>query len=108
MIEKILSYHVTTNDTIVVTDQSAYFLWMLLSVTSTGGGTNWTFKVQNKETPPKAIVALTLSSPGNAQDVKGGIFDPPEPIIMMNGIEIVTAAGTPGILDVWITFLTNE
>jgi hypothetical protein len=63
-------------------------------------GTSWTFQIRDKAATPSILLSGTLALPGDGLPVKVH-FD--ESLYMDAGIDIVTA-GTPGVVDVWLTY----
>lgn len=95
----------TTNATTNFVDQSIYVVQLLLSCQDAGSG-GWTLRIQDRATPPAILLpTYTISKPTD-----GAVFLKKFDygIYMQDGIDFVTAIGSPGILDVWLAFDAPE
>jgi len=98
--EQFYSTHITTAATTTVTSTTCYISTIVVSCSN--AGTSYTLRIQDKAGTPKILVpTTTLTVPSTGAPNVSLLWD--EPIIMTSGIDIITG-GTPGVVDVWITY----
>jgi len=92
-------YHITTNTT--NTPVAANTTLYGVTINTSNAGTAWTLTIKDKEgTPAFFISALTLATTQNPT-----FFPVPLPgLVMIGGIDIVTAGTTPGVVDLDIAY----
>ncbi len=89
---------ITTSVATVVTAAGCSVSSIVIAVAD--AGTSWTFLIRDKASPAKILVPLTtLAVPTTPTPV---IIHFDDPIVMEGGIDVVTA-GTPGVVNVWVT-----
>jgi hypothetical protein len=93
------SVHITTAGTTTVTSSTAFVSTIVISCSN--GGTGFTIRIQDKGSTPKVLVQpITLSVPATGTNLSQTVE---EPLVMTGGIDIITG-GTPGVVDVWISY----
>ena len=92
------AFHITTAATTTVTSSDAYVASIVVSTSAVG--TAFVAKVQNKEGTPKILIPALASSAVGYQTL---IATQGAPIYMKGGIDIVST-GTPGVIDVFVTY----
>lgn len=92
------AYHITTAATTTVESSDCYLVDILVVTSAVGTGFN--AKVQNKEATAKILIPASAGAVGT-QSVMINHKD--GAILMKGGIDIITA-GTPGVIDVFVTY----
>jgi hypothetical protein len=88
--------HITSSGTITPFAGTCKISQIVITVTT--AGTTWTIKIQNKEATPKV---LYINS-GTGVLVGTTVITLNVSALMVGGVDIITA-GTPGIMDVFIS-----
>jgi len=99
--EQFYAAHITTAATTTVTSTTCYVSTVVISCSN--AGTTYTIRVQDKSGTPKILIPTTaaLTVPTTGVPNVSLLWD--EPILFTGGIDIITA-GTPGVVDVWLTY----
>ena len=103
MQEYLKKLHITTNATTTVIDKSVYLTRVIIAMVNTG--TTWTIGITDRGSPATYVVPPV--EPDKAVDATGRAWAPEQPILMENGINVVSAGGTPGNANIWIWYKTQ-
>lgn len=91
------SAHLTSKATTNVISSTVYLMNLVVCVSD--NGTAMSVTVQNKESPPKKVYFVQISTLGVSQP-----FTPEVPILMTDGIDIVIGGTTAGVVDIFMTY----
>ena len=95
-----VQFHITSATTTTVVSSDAYIASIVISTSAVG--TAFVCKAQNKEGTPKILIpALAASAVGTQTLLAGGGRE--GAILSKGGIDLVST-GTPGVIDVFITY----
>lgn len=94
------TFHIPDSAVHNVTDKTAYLLDAIISIPNEGA--NWTFGIRDKQVPAMYAIPPTILAKETNVAIKSS--DLKRPMLMQGGIDIVTAGGTPGAVDVWIWY----
>ena len=97
--QEVYGGNISTSGTTPLVNESCYIAGIIISVSNPG--TSWSIKIQDRSTPPSAIVPPTVLSatvPAQNPWVIDLIDCRPN---MFGGVDLV-AIGTPGVIDVWV------
>lgn len=93
------SVHLTTNTTTTPTAATAYI--SVVAITNEVGGTTSTVTIQDKQgTPLKLVSGLATTALTTAPTT----FTFNTPVIMVGGIDIITAGAVAATIDVWVNY----
>jgi hypothetical protein len=92
------AYHLTTAATTTVVSSDAYLVSLVITTSAVGTGFN--AKVQNKEGTAKILIPATAGAVGTQSLI---LSHKEAAIYMKGGIDIITT-GTPGVIDVFVTY----
>jgi hypothetical protein len=96
---------ISTSATTPVVNQGCTVSGINISVESPG--TSWKFKLQDRAVPPFVLAPETvLAAQSTPQTLYQNFND--NPVFMEGGIDVVTSAGTPGAVCIWVTAWVNE
>ncbi len=92
--------HIISNTTTTIVASTAYLSTLVISCSNIG--TLWTIVIQNKEGTPKILIPnFILTIPTTGLPI---ILQFAEPILMTDGIDIITTGSLAGVVDVFATY----
>lgn len=91
---------ITTKTTTTIISASAYISTIVISCSN--AGTGWTCLIQNKEATPKILIPnFTLSAATTGTPI---LLQFIEPVLMTDGVDIITDGVTAGVIDIFMTY----
>jgi hypothetical protein len=91
---------ITTNTTTTPTSSTAYVSSITICISSAGASSN-TITIRDKQATPVVLVNAMLTTTASTTPT---VINFQTPIKMTSGIDIITATGTAGTVNVWIDY----
>jgi hypothetical protein len=100
MIKVYVSKRINSSATTPLVNGSTYVTSVVINCS--GAGTGWTLKIQDRSSPPQILLGpISLANP--LPDPPSGKFElANDRVALRGGVDAITA-GTPGVLDIWLT-----